>query len=418
MVKAAPKKDCLQKMSKNLTGFLIFKYLRFDRTQPFISITAILAFLGVGIGVMVLLVAMAIMNGMSKEFEKKLFVMNYPLSLFATSSKGIDESVLIALEKRFPHLLFSPYLQMQVVARKNYEMSAGVIFGVDMQREARINEIFAKAYDAKNLQGNFPIIVGKGLYEKFLLRQGDKLTLFFTKLEPTGLVFSPVMKRFDVSGVFESGLRAYDVGYLYTSLNTLAKIRNIPPNHYDGIHIYSTHPMQDLESVRQALKEIPHFGIGVEGWWQQNGNFFAAMALEKRSLFIVLMLIVLMASLNIISSLLMVIMNRRKEIALLLSMGASKKEIQKVFFWLGNTIGFGGIFLGIVLAFVAMYLLATFPIISLPADVYGMTKLPLDLSWMDFLGTLVGSVFIVCLSSYYPALRASKIDALQVLRNE
>lgn len=125
-----------------------------------------------------------------------------------------------------------------------------------------------------------------------------------------------------------------------------------------------------------------------------------------------------MAALNIISSLLMVVMNRRKEIALLLSLGASRQEIKSIFFWVGNTIGLSGIALGVVLTGVAMYMLDTFPIISLPADVYGSSKLPLDLSLLDFVRTILGAIVIVCLSSYYPAKKASSIDTLQVLRNE
>lgn len=399
---------------------MLLKYLRFDKTQPFISITALLAFLGVGVGVMVLIIAMAIMNGMSKEFEKKLFVMNYPLSLFATSNKGVSREVLEALERQFPHLMFSPFLQMQVVARNGNGMFAGVIFGVDMQRESKINEIFAKALEGKEdmMTKKFPVIVGSVLSERLFLQKGEKLSLFFTKLEPTGLVLSPVMKRFDVQGVFHSGIRAYDLSYLYTDIASLAKIKNVGEGIFDGIHIYSNEPMKDITLIKEALSKIPHYGLGIEGWWQQNANLFAAMALEKRVLFIVLMLIILMASLNIISSLLMVVMNRRKEIALLLSMGASSKEIKKIFFWLGNTIGFAGIAFGVILAFVGIYILDTFPIISLPADVYGITKLPLDLALLDFCATLFGAIVIVCLSSYYPAKRACTIDALYVLRNE
>lgn len=409
-------------MHKNLISFLVFKYLRYDRTQPFITVTALLAFFGVGIGVMVLIVAMAIMNGMSKEFEKKLFVMNYPLNLFATTSRGIPESLLYSLEQKFPNLLFSPYLQMQAVARSGNEMSAGMIFGVDMQREAKINEVLLDAFKKRDISSfkeqKFPIVVGSALYEKFLLQYGDKVTLFFTKLEPTGLVFSPIMKRFDVEAVFDSGLRAYDIGYLYTNLQSLSAIRNLPLGVFDGIHVYSTKPMEDIDKIKEALKNIPHYGVGIEGWWQQNGNFFSAMALEKRALFIVLMLIILMASLNIISSLLMVIMNRRKEIALLLSMGASHNEIRKAFLFLGIFIGGCGVILGLCLAFLGMYILDTFPIISLPADVYGITKLPLDLALTDLVYTIIGALLIVVVASYYPAKRASEIDALYVLRNE
>ena len=130
------------------------------------------------------------------------------------------------------------------------------------------------------------------------------------------------------------------------------------------------------------------------------------------------MLIILMASLNIISSLLMVVMNRRKEIALLISLGASKKHVKQIFFRLGAVIGGSGIVFGVIGAFIVMWILKTFDIISIPADVYGVSKLPIELLWSDLLWTIIGACVIVCLSSYYPAKKASKIDVLQVLRNE
>lgn len=184
--------------------------------------------------------------------------------------------------------------------------------------------------------------------------------------------------------------------------------------------------MEDIAPLRAFLESKEGLEIskvyggkyGIEGWWQKNTNLFAAMDLEKNVLFIVLMLIILMASLNIISSLLMVVMNRRKEIALLLSLGASKQEIKKTFFYLGITIGFCGIIFGVILSGVALWVLDTFPIISLPADVYGVSKLPLHLSAFDFIATLIGASIIVCLSSFYPAKKASQIHALTVLRNE
>lgn len=405
-----------------LIGFLLRRYLRFDKTQPFISITAILAFIGVGVGVMVLIVAMAIMNGMSKEFEKKLFVMNYPITLFATSHRGISEDVLLALEEKFPKLSFSPYLKIQSVAKSYNTMSAGLVFGVDIKREAKINEVLAKAIKSiditKFYQDKFSIIIGKGLSNILFVEENDKINLFFTQLQPTGLSLSPTMKRFKINALFDSGLKAYDISYIYTNIDAIVAIKNLKTLVYDGIHIFSQEPMKDIKIIKQALQEIPNYGIGAEGWWQQNESFFSAMALEKRVLFIVLMLIILMASLNIISSLLMVIMNRRKEIALLLSLGATSREIKRTFFWLGNLIGIGGIILGIILAGIALYILSTFPIISLPADVYGITQLPIELSMIDFLLTIIGAIVIVCLSSYYPAKKASKIDALSVLRNE
>ncbi len=409
--------------NKSLTSFLHRKFLRFDKSQPFISITAILAFLGIGIGVMVLIVAMAIMNGMSKEFEKKLFVMSYPLTLHPLSKGGVSDRLVALLEKNFPNLSFSPYIYSQAVARINGKMDAAILFGINPQKEAKINSVFAKAIESSDVLENFTndkfgIIVGEGLINEHFLSAQDKITLYFTKLEPTGLMLSPVTKRFNLQGSFSSGINAYDSAYMYVNLEALAIIKNMPQGRYDGIHIFSEDPMKDINALQDFLESKNIHNVTIEGWWQRNSNLFAAMNLEKNVLFIVLMLIILMASLNIISSLLMVVMNRRKEIALLLSLGASKTEIKKTFFYLGVSIGFLGIIFGVVMAFIVMWALQTFPIIDLPADVYGFSHLPLALLPLDFCATIIGAICIVCLSSYYPARQASRIDALNVLRNE
>jgi len=140
--------------------------------------------------------------------------------------------------------------------------------------------------------------------------------------------------------------------------------------------------------------------------------------MEKTSLFIVLMLIILIASINIISSLLMTVMNRRSEIALLLSLGATKNEIKKTFLYLGVVIGIGGIVAGIAFGMGGIWILSNFDIISLPKDVYPTTTLPLDLSLQDFFLIISGAFVIVLLSAYYPAKKASEVDILTVLRNE
>lgn len=402
------------KQQTALIPYLTKRYLRFDKSQPFISIAAILAFAGVAIGVMVLIVAMAIMNGFDKDFERKLFTMNYPLTLYPKVSQGISEELLKELESSFPHLLFSPYLRTQAISKSGDAMEGAVVFGVDFEREKQINEVIAEALKESEISGRFDILVGSELRNEFFLARDSKLMLIFTQLEPTGLSLSPTMKRFDVKGFFRSGLTAYDKGYIFASLEAIRAIKKKEEGYYDGIHVFAKEPMKEIDSIRAKLP----LEVGIVGWWQQNGNFFAALQLEKRALFIVLMLIILIASLNIISSLLMTVMNRRREIALLLTLGATQSEIKRTFFRLGNTIGLSGIALGVLLAGIALWVLSTFPIISLPADVYGSSKLPLELSWIDFGMILLGSTLIVLLSSYYPAYQATKIDPLSVLRNE
>ena len=402
-------------MNTKLINFIIKKYLTFDKKNPFISISAILAFIGVAVGVMVLIIAMAIMNGTAKEFEDKLFTMNYPLSIYPQVDGMVDDTLLKKLEKKFPKLKFSPYLTSQVMIQSDESMSGGVIFGVDKEKESVINKIFKKSVKDIDKFGKYDLVVGQGIKDDLYLYDSQKVTLYFTTINPSGFSMMPKMKRFVYSGEFKSGLTAYDKAYMYTSIEALRTIMKKSNTYYDGIHIYSDEPFKDIELIQ---KELPKFGIGIVGWWQQNGNFFAAMEMEKKALFIVLMLIILIASLNIISSLLMTVMSRRKEIALLLSLGASTKEVKHIFLRLGIIIGFSGIIVGVIFGFGGMFILENFDIISLPADVYGTSKLPLVLDNIDFLSIVIGSMIIVFLSSLYPATKATKIDVLDVLRNE
>ena len=398
--------------NKSIVAYLTKRYLRFDKEQPFIFLSALLAFLGIALGVAVLMIAMAIMQGTQKEFEKKLFTMNYPLTILPKYKHNLDENLLHSLEKKFTTWQFSPYVSAQVIVKAGTEMQGGLLFGVDFGKEIKVNDVLKTALKDKTLN-RYDVIVGARLKE-MLDHQSDKLTYMFTKVEANGMALTPRMKRFKVKGTFSSGLQAYDKAYHYTTLESVRKIMRLDKTTYDGIHIQTPDAMNDIELLKKELGSR----FRVVGWWEQNGNFFSAMELEKRALFIVLMLIILIASVNIVSSLLMTVMNRRSDIALLLSLGATTKEISKIFLLLGMVISVGAIIVGIAIGFGGIYILETFDIISLPADVYGSSKLPLDLLASDFIMIVIGAFIISIAASFYPAYKASKVDLLQVLRNE
>lgn len=398
---------------RSLLVFLTRQYLKFDKDQPFIFLSALLAFLGIALGVMVLIIAMALMNGMSKEFQSRLFVMNYPITILPKYASTVDEALLTELKANFPHLLFSPYIRTQTIARKGSQMDGGVLFGVNFSDELPMNSVLQKAVGDTPME-LFDVIMGKELLENYYVSLDEKVTYIFTDFSPNGFALTPKMKRFRVRGGFESGLSNYDKAYHYTTLESLQKIKNWPKDHYSGIHVYAQNPMEVIANIAATL---PPTATAV-GWWQQNGNFFAALEMEKTALFIVLMLIILMAAINIISSLLMTVMNRRSDIALLITLGITPQEIKKLFINLGIIIGVVGISAGVLLGFTGMWILDTFDIVSLPKDVYGTTKLPLDLAAQDLFFIISGAFVIVLLSSFYPAKKAGSVDALKVLRNE
>jgi len=394
----------------SLEWLLIKKYLSYDRTQPFISLTSILAFIGVALGVAVLMITMALTNGLSGEFKKKLFSMNYPLSIISTFSDEVDDDLIESLKKKYPWLRFSPYISEDALVGNGSNLKGVILYGVDFESEKLVNNVIKTALQDK-IPKTFEVLMGKNLASEIYIPKSLKVKFTFTNQQASGFISLPSVKKFKVNHYYSSGLTAYDSVYVYTSLRSIRKITQ--KLNYDGVHIFSDNAFEDIKKLR---KDYPNFHI--IGWWEQNSGFFEAQQLEERALFIVLMIIILVASLNIISSLLITIMSRRKEIALLLSLGTSKSKVKKIFFLFGLFIGGAGIILGVSLGFLGIYLLETFNLIVIPAEIYGTSKLPMDLETQDFIYIMIGSISIILLSSIYPAYQASNVDVIDVLRYE
>ncbi len=398
--------------NKKFIRHIIKHYLKYDKENPFIFISAMLAFLGIATGVMVLMIAMGIMNGTQKEFSKKLFVMNYPLTILPLAEDTVNDALIDKLSSKFPHLKFSPYYTTQVITKNDGAVQGSLLYGVDADKEGTINNIFEEAKGTG--KSKFRVVMGEGLSYEMNARIGDKVTLYFSEQQAIGFGTMPLQKRFVVDGIFKSGLKAYDKAIMYTTLESFEKLLKREHGNYDGLHIYTQEPLDEIKAIKAELPEM----VVIEGWWQQNGSFFAAMEMEKKALFLVLLLIILVASLNIISSLLMTVMSRRREIALMRTLGATKVEIKSIFFRLGVIIGSAGIVAGTMLGGLGIWILKTFDLISMPEDVYGTSKLPIDLTMGDFGFIIIGTSIIILLSALYPARKASQTDPLTVLQNE
>jgi len=392
---------------------IVRHYLRYDRDNPFIFISAVMAFLGIAAGVMVMMIAIGITNGIQKEFKERLFVMNYPMTV-VSHSDGIDRATMQLIEQTFPTLILSPYYTTQVISKNDNGIQGSMLYGVDFAKEAAINSVFAKVKTTGESTSKYRIIVGDELSIEMGTEAGEKLILYFSEQQAVGFGTMPLQKRFFIDGIFDSGLQAYDKAIVYTTHEAFHSLLKRDKDKFDGIHIYSDKPMEVIDKIKAILPE----DAGIEGWWQQNGNFFTAMEMEKKVYFIILLFIIFIASLNIISSLLMTVMSRRSEIALMRTLGASQREIRSIFYKLGLIIGSMGIVTGTIMGAIGIWALRSFDIISLPKDVYGSAKLPIDLPFSDFVMIIIGAVVIIAFSALYPAKRAASTDPLKVLRSE
>ena len=399
---------------------VIKHYLKYDKDNPFIFISSIMAFLSIAVGIAVLMIAMGMMNGTENEFKKRLFQMDYPLTLIPLGQNVTTDELTSKLSTEFPTLKFSPYYRTQIITKSGSNIKGSMLYGVDFEKEEKLNEIFKKAYEnSLSTKSNFKIIAGEKLVEEMFIKKGDKLTLYFSEMQAIGFGSMPLQKRFTVDATYSSGISTYDDFIIYTTHEAFHKILKRTTSVYDGIHIYSDNAMEDADKINAFLKKEGYENrTRIIGWWEQHANFFAAMEMEKKALFLALLLIIIVASLNIISSLLMTVMSRRPEIALMKTLGATNTEIKNIFFKLGAIIGVGGIIGGTLLGFFSIWVLTTFDIITLSADVYGFSKLPIDLTATDFFSIIIGAIIIVLASSRYPAKKAASTDPLIVLRNE
>ena len=399
---------------------IIKHYLKYDKDNPFIFISSIMAFLSIAVGIAVLMIAMGMMNGTENEFKKRLFKMDYPLTLIPLGQNITTDELTSKLSTEFPTLKFSPYYRTQIITKSGSNIKGSMLYGVNFEKEEKLNSIFQKAYKSSiGTQSKFKVITGEKLIEDMLVKKGDKLTLYFSEIQAVGFGSMPLQKRFTVDSTYSSGISTYDDFIIYTTHEAFQKILKRKISVYDGIHIYSDNAMKDADKINAFLKKEGYKNkTRIIGWWEQHANFFAAMEMEKKALFLALLLIIIVASLNIISSLLMTVMSRRPEIALMRTLGATHAEIKSIFLKLGAIIGVGGIIGGTILGFFSIWVLTTFDIITLSEEVYGFSKLPIDLTTTDFFSIIIGAVIIVLASSRYPAKKAASTDPLIVLRNE
>jgi lipoprotein-releasing system permease protein len=270
-------------------------------------------------------------------------------------------------------------------------------------------------YRGKDATGSVPgVILGKELARNLGLGVGDAVYLISSRGMISPMGYLPAMKRFQVAGLFESGMYEYDGSLAYIHLKDAQKILHMEDS-VTGIEVR----VNDIYNARHIADKILAdigFPFWARDWMQMNHNLFSALKLEKTVMFIILALIVLVAAFNIASTLIMMVMGKTKDIAILKAMGAMDGSIRKIFIFKGMVIGFMGTTLGVCLGFILCKLLEKYKFIELPGDVYYISTLPVRLEALDVFIIAAGAMVICFIATLYPARQASKLNPVEAIR--
>lgn len=409
--------------------FICSRYLRTKHKQAFISLITILSIVGIAIGVMALVIVIAVMTGAESDFRSRILGVESHIVLMRQDSAFTNfRKTLLELKNIDDVETAAPYIYTQIMLRSSSNVSGAVLRGIDPASKSRQIKDFDQskllkclaAGSTKNKAGFKPgIILGKDLARNLRVKQGDSIYLISPKgmLSPIGHI--PVMKQFQVTGFFSSGMYEYDSSLAYIHLQEAQKIVRMGKAVSGiGIRIKDIYNAANVAAkIVQKLNSLnPGYSFWARDWMQMNHNLFAALKLEKKAMFIILSLIVLVAAFNIASTLIMLVMGKTKDIAILKAMGATDKSIKKIFVLLGMTIGTIGTISGVLFGIAGCWVLKHYKFIELPGDVYYFTTLPVQLDSFDVFLIAAASLTISFLSTIYPAKQAASQNPVEAIR--
>jgi len=404
--------------------FIAGRYLKSRHKQAFISFITFLSMAGVTVGVMALIIVIAVMSGAESYFTSQILGVESHIIIRRHSGQITDyNQVINKVRQKQGVVSVSPFVYTQVMLKSASGISGAVIRGIDPT--AKNNPI--KGFTEKSLSENLTIrssgkngvqapgiILGKELAYSLGVGQGSIIYLISPKGMVSPIGHMPTMKRFEVTGLFESGFYEYDSTLAYIHLNTAQQLLRIG-DAVTGIGVRINDIYQADSFSKEMMSELG-FPYWTVDWMQMNSNFFSALKLEKKAMFVILTLIILVAAFNIASTLIMMVMGKTQDIAILKTMGATNRSIWKIFVLKGMAIGTIGTTIGVSLGILGCFVLKHFEFIQLPGNVYYFTTLPVQLEFFDVLAIVFAALGLCFVSTLYPAYKASKLNPVEALR--
>lgn len=405
--------------------FIGLRYLLSNKGTKFLSLITWIAVGGVFLGVMALIVVLAVMNGLQHDLREKILGVNAHLLIMSEGLAPFDEyeNALAVITSEPQVVAASPFVYTEAIVSNGTQYNEGVVVrGVDPRREPGVTNVsqcmIGGSFDFRE-NGEEPtgIVMGYMLANRLRVHVGDTLKLYSpvaTTITPIGLV--PKAYEFRLNGVFKTGMYEYDSKFMYLSLEGAQKFLGIG-NKVHGVEV-RVDDIYRAEEIGRILADKLGPPFFANDWMTMNRNLFSALKLEKAAMFIILILIVLVASFSIISTIIMMVNDRVREIGILKSMGLTSRSIMRIFLADGFLIGIVGTLLGCLGGYGLASLLDKYKFVSLPADVYWIDTLPVEMEAGDFILVCAASMLISMLAAVYPAFKASKLYPVEAIRYE
>ena len=402
---------------------IAFRYLKTRKKDGFLNIISIFSFIGISLGVAVLIIVMSVMNGFRAELVNKIVGFNAHVSV-----KPYEKSIDVKkIENNYLKLISSELIFSNsgeaIIIDKKY--TKGIVLRGYSNEDFSKLEIIKKGNfigNPRNLKKNF-ISIGKALSENLNLQVGDKIFIMSPAGVATIIGNFPKQENFIISSIFDSGLSNFDENIAFINLVSLESFFDFKKKERN-LEIYLKNP-ETVEKTKTEIQKIFNNEF-IYTWSDMNSSLFSALKIERNVMFIILSLIIIVAAFNIISGLTILVKNKTREIAILKSIGVLNKSIAKIFFLIGLIIGTSatmfGIFLGVMFSLyienLRAFLSNVFNISLFPEEIYFLSKMPSEINLSSIFIISICSIVITILVSILPAIKASKLDPVKTLNYE
>ena len=413
-------------MFNNVERLISSRNLKPQKKEGFLKIISIFSFLGIMLGVSILIIVMSVMNGFRTDLTNKIIGLN-PHIVIKSNGSNSNNKLKKRLEKTYQNFNITESYNGEGIIMVNEAIKGVLVKGVNINNHKSIDFIKKKL-----IKGNFnkfkenSILIGNELAFDLGLNIGDKINITSSAFVKTPVGNIPKQDNYLIAGIFNSGFFEYDQNVVF--LNIVDSLYLFDKEEKDlSLEIYLDNPIKaDFYKNKIQTENIDLAKFYIYSWTDLNKSFFSALKIERNVMFIILTLIIIVAAFNIISGLTILIKNKTKEIAILKTLGLSNKSIKKSFFLTGMTIGFfatlTGIFFGVLFSIyienIRIFFSTLLNLEIFPSEVYYLDKMPSEINIYSIFMIFVFSILITALASYFPANKISKMETTKALKYE